>query len=51
MHLYFFLCKFAWGRVVSFQGQKVRKDGGTKVKKNHSGGQSEAKLQYSVVAI
>ena len=44
--IFCFCANLLWGRVVSFQGQKVRKDGGHQGKNNHSGGQSEAKLQF-----
>ena len=44
--IFFFYANLLRGRVVSFRGQKVIKDGGHQGKKTHSGGQSEAKLQF-----
>ena len=45
--IFFFYANLLRCRVVSFRGQKVRKDGGHQgKKKTHSGGQSEAKLQF-----
>ena len=41
----FFYVNLLQGRVVSFQVQKVIKDGSHQGKYTHSGGQSEAKLQ------